>query len=528
MNHDYYRKKAEAQHNILVKIKPKRGVIYDRKNRVLALDTNISSVYAVSRRIENKEEVASKIADALNIEKSFVLERLRRDKLFVWVKRQISDTERYKIENLGLPGVALIEETKRSYPNHTLCCHVIGFTDLDNKGLEGLELYYDSYLKGRYGWISTLRDGRRKIIPSHGEYLPDRAGYDLVLTIDEVIQHIIEDEIMDLTERYDPASVSIIAMDPKTGEILGMSAYPNYDLNRYNSSDPDMFKNRPIQNVFEPGSTFKIITAAALINEGLVKENEVFYCEKGRYIVGRRVLHDYKPYGKLSFREIVEKSSNIGVVKAAERLGSGRMYDYVKKFGFGSRTGIDLPGEEYGIVRPEYRWTASDMTTIPMGHGISCTSIQLASAVSVIANGGNMMMPYMVKYVTGNKGDIIKERRPRLIRRVIEEDAAALLKSILRGVVENGTGHRADMDGYISCGKTGTAEKVLVEKGGYSKDKFIASFVGFAPYEDPKVTLVVVVDEPKKKHYGGIVAAPAFRDIMQKVLKYMEIKHDKG
>ena len=417
----------------------------------------------------------------------------------------------------------MLKETNRAYPDENLFCHVIGFTDIDNNGLEGIEHYRHGFLTGKYGWKSSLRDARQNLISSHGEYLPAREGYSLILTLDEVIQHIVKSEVEDIVRTYKPKSIMIVVIEPKTGSVLAMVNYPDFNPNDYQHFDQEVFKNRSITDTFEPGSVFKIITASAVLEEGIVSTEDEFYCENGEYKVGKRILHDYRPYGDLTFREVIEKSSNIGTVKAAEKLGEDKLYLYIKKFGFGSKSGIDLFGEENGILRPKDTWSYVDMTTIPMGQGISGTALQLADAISVIANGGFLMRPFVVKYVKDNDGNIIREFKPHLIRRVISEEAALEMRQLLLGVIERGTGKRAKLKGYKACGKTGTAQKVDTNRR-YAKDKYIASFIGFAPYEDPRVSLVVCVDEPKGKHFGGSVAAPAFKHIMEKILKYMEVK----
>jgi len=513
LDYPTFKKKAENQHKTLIELKPKRGTIYDKKNRILALDTKTNSV--------------SRLSEITGLQKSFLVDRLYRDKAFIWIKRKINDEEARQIKRAGLEGVALLKETQRSYPNKKLLCHGIGFTDMDNNGLNGVELYYDSYLKGRYGWKSFFRDARQKLIYSYEEYLPAREGYNIVLTVDQVIQHILEEEILNIMRKNRPKTVKILAMNPNTGEILGMASYPYFDLNRYSAMSPEVFKNRCITDSFEPGSVFKIINACAVLEEGVVSLDDKFYCEQGEYKIRKRILHDYHAYGTLTFKEVIEKSSNIGTAKAAEKLGRDKLFDYITEFGFGSVSGIDLPGEENGILRHKDTWSYVDMTTVPMGQGISCTALQLANAISVIANGGLLMRPYVVQYIIDSNGETVKAIGQKVIRRVISEETAAKMRGVLRGVVVSGTGKRAQLDGYTSCGKTGTAQKVG-KNGRYSKDKYVASFIGFAPYENPMVTLVVCVDEPKGTHFGGSVSAPAFKNIMQKILQYMEVKQHEG
>ncbi|MFH1791592.1 MAG: penicillin-binding transpeptidase domain-containing protein [Candidatus Omnitrophota bacterium] len=528
INYEAFKKKADIQQKVNIKLPPPRGNIYDAAGNILALDTSVDSVYAVPREIEDKQEVVSQLESALGMDRAFLKDRLSRDKSFVWIKRKIGADDVRRIEKADIEGVGMVKEPRRSYPVSNLLCHAVGFTDIDNNGLEGLELYYEPFLEGKTGFKSTFRDARQRIVSSYDDYLPPKEGCDLKLGMDEVIQHIIVSEINRVVEDYRPRSVMIVALDPKTGQVLGMANYPDFDPNRYWEAEQDDYRNRCITDVFEPGSVFKIITASAVLEEDVVSPDDEFYCENGEYRVGSRVLHDYRPYGTLTFRQVIEKSSNIGTVKAAAKLGPDKLYEYILKFGFGARSGIDLPSEENGILRHKNGWTPSDMTTIPMGQGISCTALQLACAVSVIANGGLLVRPYVVQYITDSADNTISESAPHIERRVVSENTARVMRDFLCGVVEEGTGRRAKPAGYRACGKTGTAQKVG-EGGRYSPDKYVASFVGFAPYENPKVALVVCVDEPKGNHFGGVVAAPVFKRIIEKILKYMEIsRHEKA
>lgn len=500
-------------------------MIFDSKNRVLALDTTLFSVYAVANEIKNKNETAARLQKILNLDINFLLKRLSRDKEFVWIKRKVTDQEAEAIKNENIDGVFLMKETKRSYPNDNLFCHVLGFADMDNNGLEGVELYYDSYLKGKSGWKNSYRDAKRNLIFSDEEYMPESKGYNLILTVDEVIQHFIESEIKEILKAWRPKGAMIIAMNPATGEILGMASYPDYNPNCYQRFNKEYFKNKCVTDTLEPGSVFKSFTASAILQEKAVSLDDKIFCENGEYKVSKRILHDYHPYGTLTFREVIEKSSNIGTVKAASRLGKDRFYNYIVKFGFGAKTGIDLAGEENGIVRAKSTWTDSDMTTIPMGQGISVTVIQLARAMSCVVNGGVLAKPRVVKCITDEDGNPIKLFKPEYGRSVISPEVSIKMRKLLQGVVDVGTGKKAKLDGYTAGGKTGTAQKVG-EGGAYTSDKYVGSFVGYAPATIPKVVLAVCVDEPRGNHFGGVVAAPAFANIMNKTLKYLEVPED--
>lgn len=521
-----FKSKADNQHKVLIELKPKRGSIFDTRERILAMDTRTNSVYAVPREMpQDKELIADMLSEILQLDKAFILERLNKDKAFVWIKRKVTDDEAVKIKLKNLKGVGLVRETDRSYPNEKLLCQVLGFTDMDNNGINGIELYCDKYLKGKYGSKSAIRDARRKLITSFEEYLPPMDGYNVVLSIDEVIQSIVEVEVDNIVKEYKPKGVMVIAMDPQTGQVLAMANYPNFNVNEYHQTKPEVYKNKCIHDVFEPGSVFKIVTLSAVLEEGGLSLEDKIFCENGEYKVSKRILHDYHGYGTLTFREVIENSSNIGTVKSAMKLGRDRYYPYIKKFGFGDKTSLDLPGEENGILRSKSTWTDSDMTTVPMGQGISCTAIQLAAAVSTIANSGILMKPYLIKRIMDNDGNTIKEFKPQMKWRVISNKTCQKVKEVLEGVILRGTGKKAKLEGYSAAGKTGTAQKVG-ENRRYAEGKFMASFVGFAPVRNPRVALVVCVDEPRGNHFGGVVSAPAFKNIMQKILRYLEVPED--
>lgn len=518
---------ADKQHKIFVELKPQRGKIYDRLGRVLAVYLDTTSIYAVPREIKDKEACAQLLAEELSVDNQTLLKRFNKDNYFAWVKRKADEKTVEKAKALRAKGVYLTSESKRFYPGGKLACHILGITGIDNEGLEGVELYYDRELKGESGWKRSWRDAkRREMISWETETLPPRDGENLVLTIDEVIQYIIEKEIESIVKSSRAKAVSIVALNPATGEVLGMANYPWFDPNQASRVKMDSVRNRAISDSFEPGSVFKIITASSALEEKAVNFDSEFFCENGTYKVGKRVLHDYRPYGTLKFREVIEKSSNIGVSKVAARIGKDKLSDYIKKFNFSEKTGIDLPGEAHGIMRNPKNWSYVDMTTIPMGQGIAVTALQLACATSVIANEGVLMKPYVVSRFLNEEGVCVKENSPQAIRRVISKKTADQVKELMEGVVERGTGKAARISNFRSGGKTGTAQKVMPE-GGYYKDKYIASFVGFSPYEKPAVALAVCVDDPRGKHFGGQVCAPAFKNIMEKILSYMEIESDK-
>ena len=521
LRHTFYAQIASEQHTVSIELEPRRGTIFDRQMRVLAVNLNCDSVYANPREIKDKPKVAAELSSILNLSPEYVSERLSRDKSFIWIKRKITLAESDRLKKVKLEGVAFIKESKRFYPNASLACHVLGAVDIDNKGLEGLELINNRYLKGQPGWLTSTQDAKRKLLASYQDaYVPPKDGFNLVLTIDEVIQHIAERELYAMYEKYNAKGASIVVMDPKTGDILALANYPNFDLNHYGNRPIESIRNRAINDFFEPGSVFKIVTAAGVLEENVVNLNDIFFCENGEYLLGNKILHDVHPYGNLTFKEVIEKSSNIGTVKVASLLGPERLYKYLKAFGFCDRTGVDLPGEVVGIARPTSKWSGRSMYAIPIGQEVTVTAMQLACAISVIADNGFSVKPRIVKEITDDKGETIKEFPAKVTRKTISPQTAAKMREILRGVVETGTGKKARIEEYSSGGKTGTGQKV--DPGGtYSHSRFIASFIGFAPVEKPVLAIAVCVDEPHPVYYGGDVAAPVFRNVADQSLKYL-------
>ncbi|MDD5130102.1 MAG: penicillin-binding transpeptidase domain-containing protein [Candidatus Omnitrophica bacterium] len=518
---DYLTAIAKKQHNQLVELEPRRGTIYDCNLKAQAVNMSMDSLYAVPNAIKNKENVINQLLPILGVERSYLQERLNRKKSFIWLARKLTPEKSAAIKKLNIKGLGFVKETKRIYPNSYLASHVIGFSGMDNVGLEGVERGFNNYLKGVPGWAIFLRDARLKKLDIWEKMVVPVDGEDLVLTIDEVIQYIAERELDKAFKTFHAKGASIIVMDPHTGRILAMANRPTYDLNNHSNVSKDTMRNRAICDLFEPGSVFKIVTASAALEEKKVTEEDVFYCENGAYRVGGRILHDHMPHGNLTFRQVIEESSNIGTVKVAQLLGPDTVYRYIKAFGFGAKLGVDISGEISGMIIPVRSWSKSSITAIPMGQGVGVTALQLASAISVIANGGQLMKPYIIDSVRDNQGRIIKQNKPVLIHKVISVDTAMRIKKILTGVIEEGTGKLAKVLGFSAAGKTGTAQK-LEANGTYSHDKFIASFIGFSPAEDPLLTIVVTVDEPHGSHFGGVVAAPVFQKVASDVIRYLK------
>lgn len=514
---------ALKQHNLFVELEPYRGTIYDANFKPQAINLSVDSLYASPNEIKekDKEKIIRLLVPILNADYNSLKDKLYHKKAFVWLARKIEPWQSEAIKKLNIKGVDFIKESKRCYPNSYLASHVLGFAGLDNAGLEGIELYYDKYLKGEPGWAFFLRDARQKRLDLFKKMVYPRDGCDVVLTIDEVIQYIAERELDKAVKTYHAKGASIIVMNPHNGAILALASRPAFDLNEYKQADKEARRNRAICDLFEPGSVFKIVTASAALEEKKVTESDRFFCENGAYHIFTHVLHDHTSHGWLTFREVIEQSSNIGTTKVAQIIGSETLFRYIKLFGFGKKSGIDLPGEIRGSAQEPRYWSKISIAAIPIGQGVGVTALQLASAMSAIANGGQLMKPYIVSEIKDKDGQKIKEFSPQMLTKVISADTAARVRKLLTGVVENGTGKLAKMEDFSAAGKTGTAQK-LEPDGRYSHDSFVASFVGFAPAEDPLVTIAVIIDDPRPYYFGGVVSAPVFKNVAEDVLRYLK------
>ena len=520
--YSYLKSLAKKQHEFFVELEPRRGTIYDRKFRPQALNIAVDSLFADPKSIKNKEAAVQKLSSILRLDPAYLKSRIFRDKSFVWVARKLSSDEASQIKAFNIKGLGFIKESKRCYPNGYLASHVMGFVGMDNAGLEGAESRYDAYLKGVPGWGVFLGDARQKKLDLPEGLVMPKDGNNLVLTIDEVIQYIAERELDNVFKTSHAKQATIIVMDPRTGQILALANRPAYDLNDAGKADPSVRKNHSICDLFEPGSVFKIVTASAAIEEGKVAETDRFFCENGSYRQANRILHDHTSHGWLTFQEVIEQSSNIGTSKIAQKLGPDIIYKYIKLFGFGSPRGIDLPGEISGMIKPPKYWSSTSIGAVPIGQEVGVTVMQLACAISAIANGGLLMKPYVVKEITDINGETIREFSPQVSNRVISPESAQRVRAILTGVVDNGTGKLAAIEGVKVAGKTGTAQK-LDPDGRYSHNKFVGSFIGFAPADNPVIAVCVVVDEPHPYYYGGVVCAPAFKRVVTDVLNYLEV-----
>ncbi len=478
-------------------------------------------MYADPRHMKprDKQKAMSQLPSILQVSSGVVHEQLSRDKYFVWLARKLSPQIVENIKALKIGGLGFVKESKRYYPDQVLAAHVIGFSGMDNAGLEGLEMYYDRYLKGTAGWSQMVRDAKQRPLLLETGFIPAKDGKSLVLTIDETIQFIAENALDKAFEKHNAKGASIIVLNPKTGEILALANRPTFNLSSPGSSSPDSRRNRALSDMYEPGSVFKIVTAAAALEEGKVSETDKFFCEHGSYRVANHILHDHGSHGTLTFVEVIEQSSNIGTTKVAQLLGPGTIYKYAKAFRFGSLTGIRFPGEVSGRLKPTSQWSKTSIGAVPIGQEVTVTALQLACAIAAIANDGVYMQPFVVKSIQDQNGEVIEEFKPRVVSEVITKETAGRLKRILTGVVDRGTGKMAQIKGVTVAGKTGTAQKVV--GGTYSHSAFYASFIGFAPVEDPQIAMVVVFDDPKGTYYGGTVAAPVFKEVAENALKYL-------
>jgi cell division protein FtsI (penicillin-binding protein 3) len=501
----------------------RRGTIYDRNFREMAISVEVPSIAAYPQQISEKNTTARALANVLKMTASEVTKKLTTTKRFVWIKRQTTPKEVEAVKSLELKGIGYIPERNRFYPNTTLAAQALGFTGLDGDGLEGIEFFYDRYLKAADNSYKVFKDALGEgFNPDTGPVTSAR-GNNLVLTIDSNIQFITESALQEAVDRYSARSGIAVVMHPGSGAILSLAHYPQFNPNAYTEYDREYWRNRAITDPIEPGSTMKIFSVAAALESGLLTPNSIFYCENGAYRIGKNVVHDIKRHGWLSLQQIIKYSSNIGAVKISEKIGAKKLYQTFRYFGFGEKTGVDCPGETAGTLAHYMYWSKIDTGTIAFGHGISVSALQMIRAVSAIANDGILMRPYIVQAITDRHGKTVKTFKPRQVRRAISAQTALRVRNIMKTVItKGGTGINAALEGYAVSGKTGTARK-LDENGKYSNKKHVASFVGFTPSDNPEIAIVVVIDEPREKFYGGTVAAPVFKRIAQETLNYLGI-----
>jgi cell division protein FtsI (penicillin-binding protein 3) len=513
----------------VVKLPPKRGTIYDRKDRELAVTVEVESIFAHPRHLESKGLAAGTLARALGTKEQAMLELLESERPFVWLERKALPERVAKVKALGLEGVGFTTEARRFYPGKEIAGHVLGFAGEDGQGLEGLEKRFDSLLKGPELNFVQMRDALGRPFSVSRPDSEDHHVRDLVLTLDKDIQYTTEQALKQAVEGSGAKSGHSIVVDPETGEILAMAVFPLYNPNVFREHQPFQWRNRSVTDSYEPGSTVKAFLLAAALDTGLVSPETKFFCEHGAYKVGRKTIRDpqRKGYGFLSVDEIITYSSNIGAVKIGERIGYKRFTEYLRRFGFGEKTGIELPGEREGFVRPIEEAKEIDKATAYFGQGMTANSLQLAMAMAAIANGGNLMKPYLVKEIREPGGKAIHKAEPQVVRRVLSAEAARQSARVLENAVgETGTGFAAAISGYRVAGKTGTAQKVDPNTRRYSDKHYLALFAGFTPVERPRMLMVVVVDEPERNKYGGLTAAPVFREVGAWTMNRFQVNPD--
>jgi cell division protein FtsI (penicillin-binding protein 3) len=526
---DDLRAQARRQHEQRIEIEGRRGNITDRHGGFLAISMETYSLFAHPWRVQDPSAAARRLAPVLGASESRIVEKLRSDAPFVWIARRLDAATAQAVRSVGLPvgdnePFGFKVESKRFYPQGPLAMHVIGFANIDQKGVEGIEQRYDGQLQGDSATYLAVRDGRG------GMFLqlvrsPARQPDDVVLTLDVVLQHHVERELDEAMETTGAKAASAVLLDPTTGEILALANRPSIDPNEYGKAAAEQRRNRGVVDMFEPGSIFKVVVGAAALDHGVVTPSDPFHCENGVLSFAGRKIRDSHPYRLLTFREVIEHSSNIGMIKTGRRMSDAVLHDYILRFGFGRKTGIELPGEATGLVTDASRWTPSTHASVSFGHEIAVTAIQMASAVGAVANEGMLVPPRIVLGMRDADGTLHPERSGEP-RRVLSSGTARTLADILEGVVEQGTGRKAQVAGYRIAGKTGTAQKVL-RGGGYSASEFMASFVGFAPVRSPRIAGIVVLDSPTGSlHTGGLTAAPVFGRILSDALAYLRVPPD--
>jgi cell division protein FtsI (penicillin-binding protein 3) len=511
-----------------ISLAPHRGTIYDARGRELAVSMRVNSLFADPTKIKDKRNVAAQLAPLLHRDAQDIYKLLSIPKSFVWLQRKINPFQQERIKALNLQGVGLFPESKRFYPNFELGAHVIGFAGMDSQGLEGLERKYDKHLKTTDQYVVLEKDALERWI-----YIPEgergiKSPHNLHLTLDLRIQYIAERELKKGIAARKARGGMVVIMEPSTGKILAMAVYPTYNPNLFKEYTADWWRNRTVTDSFEPGSLLKVFLLAAVLKEEVAKEKDIVFCENGAYPIQRHTIHDMSPHGWLTLSDIIRVSSNIGSYKVGKELGAVRFYRYLDAFGFTEKTGINLLAENTGEIRPPASWSPVDLAIISFGQGVSVTAIQLITALSSIANGGKLMKPYLIERITDGRGKDVEASSPEVRRRVLSAETSQRITAVLKEVVRSGTGTRARIPGYEVAGKTATAQKIDTSTKGYSTDKVVASFMGYLPADDPRVAILVVLDEPKRTPYGGLAATPIFRRIAEELMQYMGVPPIEG
>lgn len=525
--HESLAARARNQQSSSIETAPTRGQVLDRMGRELARSLDTASFYADPSEIKNVKDTARQFAAISGQDAAELIRKIEdaqaSNKKFLWLIRRMDLERATKLDKLELPGVFSRKEPKRFYPNDTLAAHVLGFVGTDEIGLGGVERYYNEKIRGQAGKVYLQVDRDR--VPFESYEVQPHPGQTVVLTIDQVIQYRAEEALNAAVERSQAKSGTAIVMDPHTGEILALANSPTFDPNRPGKESPEALKNHALQDIYEPGSTFKIVAYSAAIEKGLVTPDDKIDCQMGSITVAGRVVHDGHPYGVLSVADALAKSSNVGAIKLGLMVGNESMYDYMRRLGFGGRTGIDLNGESPGILRNVTRWQPSSIGSLAIGQEVGVTPLQMAVAYSALANNGNWVKPHLVRELRSPEGTVTYQAKIET-RTVLKPETTAALRTMMEGVTLHGTAKKAQLEGYTAAGKTGTAQKIDPVTRGYSATKFIGSFVGFAPVSNPAVVIIVVIDEPAGAYHGGDVAAPVFREIAEQVLPELNVTPD--
>ena len=519
--------RADRQHQKSVTLEGARGTVIDRHGKVLAMNVEVPSIFGVPTSLDNPANAARFLSPVLHIRREEIEKKLRQEKHFVWLARKIEPEQGHRLEQLSIDGIGMVMEGRRFYPKGPLLAHVLGFVGMDGIGLEGLERRYETQLHGEKRMTILQRDALGRTVFPKGlrEQVP-AAGHALTLTIDEVIQYIAEKELEQAVDHSRAKSGTIIVLEPQSGAILAMAVSPRFDPNAVAALTADRWRNRALTDTYEPGSTMKVVVAAAALEERVMMPGSMLFGENGRMTVASTTIHDHEKLGWMTFAEMIQKSSNIGAAKTGMLLGESRLYRYLQAFGFGQRTDVDLPGEVAGLLKSPREWGRRSLASISMGQEVGVTPLQMVSAVAAIANDGVLMKPYVVSGMRDQKGQLVKETFPHVKRRVVSPVTARTLTTILEGVVTSGTGTKAAIPGFRVAGKTGTAQKVDPRTGAYSSALSVGSFVGFVPADSPRLAIIVVIDEPQGEAWGGVVAAPVFRRVGEQVLTYLGVSRD--
>jgi len=525
VKYEFFLNLASRQRGRVIEVEPRRGTIYDRNGTELAMSIDVDSVFAVPSEIPDQETTAQILSTVLHTDPQELLARLRSQKNFAWMKRKVDAETSDRVRELNLRGIYFRKEPKRFYPKRELAAQAVGYVGTDDEGLGGLELVYDDDLRGIPGKETISVDARRKWY-GRVERQPD-PGQNLVLTIDGTIQHIAEKELELAMQDTKAAAGTVVVQNPHTGEILALANRPTFNPNVFNSVPKEALKNRAVSDVYEPGSVFKTVTYSAAIEQGAVKPQDMVDCQGGAITIFGMTIHDAHKMGVMTIAEAYAHSSDVAAVKTGMKLGDRRFDEYIRSYGFGSPTGIELPGESRGLKKPVNRWSKVSIGAMAMGQEIGVTAVQVVSMVSTIANDGVYTPPRIVAgQLPPNAGPTPVVFHPPQQHRVISTMTAAQMKKMMESVVLDGTARRAVLDGYTVAGKTGTAQKVDPNTGAYSKTKYVASFVGFAPVNNPAITIAVILDSAQGLHQGGQVSAPVFKRIAEQVLEYQHVPHD--